>query len=88
VRFEVDRFRYVRPGEPEVTGDPISERTVVPVDPWGRPYRYFYKLTAGWSNPSCVLYSCGADGLDDPALVAGGYPDRNSAPNADNIFAP
>jgi general secretion pathway protein G len=68
--------------------DPFTDRGAVLVDPWGRPYRYVYKVPlSGWQNVSYVVYSRGPDGLDAGALLAGGFLDPSAPPNADNIFA-
>lgn len=57
------------------------------VDPWGQPYVYAYKVSAGWTNPGFVLYSCGPDQSDFSRLRTGGFPDATAAANADNIAA-
>lgn len=66
--------------------DPRSEPAAVLVDPWGRPYRYVYRVpAAGWMNSRFVLYSAGPDGRDRAALLAGGFPDLTAVENDDNI---
>ena len=68
--------------------DPFADLGAVLVDPWGRPYRYVYKVPlSGWRNSSYVLYSVGPDGLDAGALLAGGFIDQSVPANADNIYA-
>ena len=68
--------------------DPVADSAAVLVDPWGRPYRYVYKVPpAGWSNSSYVLYSLGPDGRDDGALLPGGFVDQSTPANADNLYA-
>jgi type II secretory pathway pseudopilin PulG len=67
--------------------DPFASESTVLVDPWGRPYRYAYKSQAPWSNPACVLYSVGTDGLATETLLSGGFADRAAAGNADNLYA-
>jgi len=66
------------------------------VDPWGRPYRYYYKVSPGtaWKAPSYVLYSCGPT-----VAVSGDEEPTNAQPNTvgvvvydndsnrDNIYA-
>ena len=67
--------------------DPFTDLGAVLVDPWGRPYRYVYKVPLpGWRNSSYVLYSLGPDGLDASDLLAGGFIDPTAPPNADNIY--
>lgn len=78
-RIETARFRTA------AGDDPFASETSVLADPWGRPYRYAYKSQTPWSNPACVLYSVGADGLASEALLSGGFPDRAAAGNADNL---
>jgi prepilin-type N-terminal cleavage/methylation domain-containing protein len=66
--------------------DPNTDMSAVLVDPWGRPYRYAYKVPpSSWRNSSYVLYSLGADGLDARALLVGGFIDQSAPSNADNI---
>jgi prepilin-type N-terminal cleavage/methylation domain-containing protein len=68
--------------------DPTLDSTVALIDPWGRPYLYIYKVPPdGWINPSFVLYSLGADGLDTPGMIGGRDADPLSPGNADNIYA-
>ena len=57
------------------------------LDPWERPYVYVYKTQNTWTNSSYVLYSLGPDGIDSPALLAGGFPDVAPAANLDNIHS-
>lgn len=58
------------------------------VDPWGRAYVFVYKVpAAAWTNPGFVLYSIGPDGSENSTLLAGGFPDVTTTPNADNIHA-
>jgi general secretion pathway protein G len=63
-----------------ITGDVL-------LDPWGQAYVYAYKATAPWGNSSYVLYSAGPDGLENPRLLAGGFPDADRAGNVDNSLA-
>ncbi|MBI2510739.1 MAG: type II secretion system protein GspG [Opitutae bacterium] len=67
--------------------DPFASATATIVDPWGQPYRYAYRSTTAWANPSFVLYSIGPDGADSPALLAGGFADTTATANADNLYA-
>jgi len=68
--------------------DPRTDPAARLLDPWGRPYRYAYRVPpAGWSNSGFVLYSAGPDGRDQPALLPGGYPDLAAEGNADNLWA-
>lgn len=69
-------------------GDPLNNPSLQLADPWDQPYRYAYK-SAGmtWTNSSFVLYSSGPDGLNDPSLASGGYPNRDATDNLDNLYA-
>ena len=66
------------------------------VDPWGRQYNYYYKVSPGtaWTAPSYVLYSYGptiADtGSTEPATAkpnTAGVVDYTNASNLDNVYA-
>jgi general secretion pathway protein G len=67
--------------------DPFVSESATVLDPWERSYRYAYKSQAPWSNPSYVLYSVGPDGEDTATLLSGGFPDRTTAGNVDNLHA-
>jgi len=68
--------------------DPLVNSAAELIDPWGNAYVYFYKEPLGaWANPSFVLYSTGADGLHNPALLLGGYSQRDLDENRDNLYA-
>jgi len=68
--------------------DPLANSAAELIDPWGNAYMYFYKEPPGaWENPSFVLYSAGADGLHNSALLLGGYPQRDLDENRDNLYA-
>ena len=63
------------------------------VDPWGNPYKYWYKwedTPDDWDVFGYHLYSVGPDGKDDPGGIEGegvlpdNYRERNK--NVDNIF--
>lgn len=56
-------------------------------DPWEQPYRYAYKSSVPWTNPSYVLYSAGPDGTASEVLRMGGFPDPSAPGNADNVYA-
>lgn len=57
------------------------------LDPWGNPYHYAYgSSSAGWRNPSFVLFSSGPDGLS-LAVTATGYVDSSASENVDNLYA-
>lgn len=72
----------------EGAGDPLVSMDARLLDPWGRPYDYSYKAPAsGWRNPSFVLYSRGPDGEAAVSLLSGGYPNRDTAANLDNLYA-
>lgn len=62
-----------------------SGRTAI-VDPWGNPYRYYYRNSAGtgtWNYPSFILVSAGPDGsISDTAMHQNG----NLPPQADSYF--
>ena len=52
---------------PEITGN-TSPANHLLIDPWGNPYRYYYKTgPTGWENFGFVLYSMGPDGKHTPA---------------------
>jgi len=51
--IEISRFT--------TSADPYSVATATLQDPWGRDYRYFYKVSGSWVNPSFVLLSVGPD---------------------------
>jgi general secretion pathway protein G len=71
----------------DAPGDPLLDDAAELLDPWGSPYRYAYKSATPWSNPGYVLYSAGPDSLAAAALLAGGFPDRSAAGNADNLWS-
>lgn len=84
----------------EGSGDPETDPHSLLADPWGQPFRYYYKSQTPWQNPGYVLYSSGPDELDTPgktresatidfaaALPAGGWPDTSADLNADNVYA-
>lgn len=87
-RLELAKLSIAAPHDPERPVDPFENAAAVPVDPWGQPYRYAFKTLAGWSNPGFVLYSCGPDRRDWPALLPGGHPDNAAPANADNVHLP
>jgi len=68
--------------------DPLVNPSAELIDPWGNVYLYVYKEPlGGWTNPGFVLYSAGPDGRHTPALLAGGYPQRDLDENRDNLYA-
>ncbi len=68
--------------------DAFTDLSAKPIDPWGQPYVYAYKLpSSGWVNSGFVLYSVGPDGTDAPALLPGGFVDSTQPANLDNIYA-
>jgi type II secretory pathway pseudopilin PulG len=79
--IEVGRFRTGS------AGDPFLDDAVELLDPWGGAYRYAYKSEAPWTNQGYVLYSAGPDSLAAAGLLSGGFPDRASATNSDNLWA-
>lgn len=68
-------------------GDPFLNDAAELLDPWGEGYHYAYKSELPWTNPGYVLYSAGPDSLASAALLSGGFPDRASAANTDNLWA-
>jgi len=53
---------------PDLTGNSAPNNHLL-IDPWGNPYRYYYKknATGDWENFGFVLYSIGPDGKDEIA---------------------
>lgn len=87
VQIEVAKFNFALAATLDAPVDPFTHAAAVLVDPWRQSYRYAYKSTAPWTNPSFVLYSIGPDGADGPTLLVGGYPDTTAAASADNLYA-
>jgi len=68
--------------------DPLANAAADLIDPWGNAYVYIYKEPlGGWVNPGFVLYSAGPDGRHNPALLLGGYSQRDLDENRDNLYA-
>ncbi len=69
-------------------GDPspgILQRRFL--DPWGNPYRYYYRNTSSpdnWRRSGFILYSMGPEGTHTPPSNNGVISD--SSANADNIY--
>lgn len=87
-RAFIDRAKFKHAFSPSQTPPNPSnpeEADVALFDPWGRAYRYYYdKSTAGWENPSYVLYSVGESGAHK-APSTKGFSDRTDPANLDNI---
>jgi prepilin-type N-terminal cleavage/methylation domain-containing protein len=93
VFFEKTKFTLVSPAATDLASNYI-------IDPWGRAYRYAYK-SAGWLNPSYLLFSVGPDGEmtsipSDGVLSKDGYDyftqtksvgGKTLTVNADNIIS-
>ncbi|MBX3735379.1 MAG: type II secretion system protein GspG [Candidatus Didemnitutus sp.] len=86
-QLEAAKFTIALTAAPNTPVDPFANASAVLLDPWEQPYRYVYKTGGTWTNPSFVLYSIGADGLDSPTLLSGGFIDVAPAANADNLYA-
>lgn len=69
-------------------GDVFADAAARLVDPWGRPYFYFYKTGApgAWKAPAFVLYSAGPNGVHVPPSDTG-VVDVLHIDNADNLYA-
>lgn len=67
--------------------DPVGSDLVINafVDPWGNPYVYRYRASAGevWRAATCLIYSRGPDGQEIPPEH--GAFDPNARLNRDNI---
>jgi hypothetical protein len=69
------------------SADPFTSVTATLQDPWGRNYRYYYKTSTQWRNPSFVLLSTGPNGtVTDPDPQ--GFINNNDTQgrNADNVY--
>ncbi len=86
VFLEHGHFRLLDADDPDVQGNHL-------LDPWGKPYRYFYKVASSpgvtngtWSKPTYVLYSMGpSEQGEDPDSQ--GEMDYDHGSNRDNIYA-
>lgn len=67
--------------------NPVGSELVINafVDPWGNPYTYRYRASAGdvWRAATCLIYSRGPDGQETPPEQ--GAFDPNAPFNRDNI---
>ena len=70
-----------------LSGDPFVDASTVLLDPWGQAYRYAYRTTPAWTNPSYVLLSSGPDNVSEPSLLSGGFEDAAAPGHADNLHA-
>lgn len=86
--LESARYHAARADMPAIARDPRDDLEAVLIDPWEQPYRYHYRSLMPWHNPGYVLYSCGPDRSEAPALVDGGWLDREHPGNADNLYPP
>lgn len=101
--IDISKLTYVSAAEPdefnpEITGNTKPENYRL-LDPWGNPYRYYYKESASdsnWENFGYMLYSAGPDGKDEmPANwdgllspnVLNATDSNGDSINLDNIYA-
>ncbi|MFU8848825.1 MAG: prepilin-type N-terminal cleavage/methylation domain-containing protein [Opitutales bacterium] len=101
--LDISKLTYVDAAEPEEFNPEITSNTKPEnyrlLDPWGNPYRYYYKQSAtdnNWENFGYMLYSAGPDGKDqmpgswDGLLspnVLNTTDSNGDAINLDNIYA-
>jgi len=99
--IDVGRLTYIDTGDPGKFNPELSGAAVpvdhLLIDPWGNPYRYYYKkdATGDWENFGFVLYSMGPDGKDAIDTDWDGVmtinireaTDQGDPVNLDNIYA-
>jgi hypothetical protein len=69
---------HFRPTDPEMPQAQV-------IDPWGRPYGYFYRSAANGEVASYVLFSAGADGRYSSPLLWHAGQNGTAPEDADNI---
>lgn len=93
--IEVSRFALAESSDPEgrpvVGADPFTTNTLQLVDPWGKPYQYYYyTVNTPITRRGFILFSSGPDGNpgQDPTTsgVNGGKINEDND-TTDNIYA-
>jgi len=84
--LDTANFSVAAVDEPEIQIDPYNAATIgaVLMDPWDRPYHYYYFNEA--NRRGYLLYSSGPDG-EEIAPVGLTQLDEDKPENADNIYA-
>lgn len=88
-RAFIDRSKFdhqFAPSKNPPTPANPDKAPVALIDPWGNAYRYYYKSSTTWENPTYLLYSTGGSGSHEKP-DAKGYSDKSDPSNVDNVYS-